>query len=338
MARVVISGYYGYDNFGDETILSVLVSHLQQIGSGITVLSNKPFSTSRTYGVKAVKNTNLISVMWSIAHSDILISGGGSLLQDMTSFRSLLYYCFVIGFALLLKKEVIIFAQGIGPLKRALSQNIVFNLLANCSLVTVRDIKSYEMLEAAGIPSELVSDPVFSVDLPQGDTKDIVGIQLRAFRSLNDDFLFNLARQVVIDFGDKKIELYVFQNSFDMKISKKFQKMLKTLDPHIKTEIIHSLSKNDTIIKISQLEYMIAMRFHAVLVAIKTGVKTLAINYDAKVAKLAYEAFLPLLTISADEDFEIAFDRLKELDSSYLLDFANSQTFEWEVFDEYLNS
>lgn len=334
---VVISGYYGFDNFGDEAILGILLNYLREKNCDITVLSNNPRKTSRFYGVRSVKNFNLLSVLISLFNSDVLISGGGSLLQDVTSPKSLIYYCLIIWIAQVLKKQVIIFAQGIGPLQREFSRNLATKLLAKCDLITVRDTKSQEFLERAGINSELVSDPVFSVDLPISEKENTVGIQLRDFKSLNDEFLFNLAKNVVENFADRTIELYVFQQALDYDICKKFEKMLKMLSPKIKVSIIQNLAQNDVIIKISRLEYMIAMRFHAVLVALKTGTKTLAINYDAKVAKLAYEAFLPILNITPDDNFEEAFARLQNLDENALLNFASSKTFEWEVFDEYLD-
>ena len=334
--NVVISGYYGYDNFGDEAILSVIVDHLQQLRANITVLSHDPCKTSYYYQVNSVKNFNLLGALFAIKNCDVLISGGGSLLQDVTSLKSLLYYSLIIWLAQLFNKQVIIFAQGIGPLQRTISQNIVRNLLSKCQLVTVRDPKSADYLANWGINAHLVSDPVFSLDLPQSSSEPIVGIQLRAFKTINDAFLQRLAEVVVKEFGHKKIELYVFQNALDMRISQVFEKMLKKLYPEIQTEIVHSISKNDFIIKISKLEYMIAMRFHAVLVAIKTGVPTIAINYDAKVAKLAYEACLPLLTIAYDEDFDSAFVKLKELQPNDLLDYAKTKTFEWEEFDKFL--
>lgn len=334
--KVVLSGYYGYDNFGDEAILAVLIDHLKQIGADVTVLSHNPKKTSYNYQVKAVKNFNLLSVIFALKNCDVLISGGGSLLQDVTSLKSLLYYSFIIWLAEIFNKQVIIFAQGIGPLQRDISKNIVANLISKANLVTVRDIKSCELLQSWGIDAEIVSDPVFSMDLPQSESSGAVGIQLREFKTMNDAFLQRLAESVVKEFAHKKIELYVFQNALDLEISKRFVKMLKKLYPEIETEIVRSLSQNDIIIRISRLEYMIAMRFHAVLVAIKTGVPTIAINYDAKVAKLAYEAFLPLLTISADEDFDTAFIKLKTLNSTDLIDFARSKTFDWREFDKIL--
>ncbi|MBR6098762.1 polysaccharide pyruvyl transferase CsaB [bacterium] len=338
MKKVLISGYYGYDNFGDEAILSVLVDFMKRRNLDTTVLSHNPLKTSRSYGVKAVKNFNLLQVFVAVLNCNVLLSGGGSLLQDVTSVKSLWYYCFIIWLALKLKKDVIIFAQGIGPLLEERSRKMVFGLLSKCKMVTVRDLKSQEYLAKNGVKSYVVSDPVFSVDLPLNEPEGTVGVQLRSFKTVDELFLFCLAQQVVENFSDRKIELYVFQESLDYPVCKRFETMLKSLAPDIKTEIIHNVSQNDIIIKISKLEYMIAMRFHAVLVAIKTGVKTLAINYDAKVEKLAYDAMLPLLTIAVDEDWEAPFVKLKELKREELLEFANSQKFEWKYYSKLLKN
>lgn len=334
--RVLISGYYGYGNFGDEAILSVLTDRLHRLGSDITVLSHSPFSTSRTYGVKSVKNFNILSVLLAIMSCDVLVSGGGSLLQDVTSSRSLWYYSFIIKCALMFKKDVVIFAQGIGPIQNEKAKVKVLDMLRQCKLVSVRDEKSQAYLKAEGIDAILVSDPVFSVELPQNLSTGAVGIQLRSFRSVDDAFLFALAQQIIDNFIERKIELYVFQESLDLPICKKFEKMLKTIYPKINTEIVNLKSQNDIIVRISQLEYMIAMRFHAVLVAIKTGVKTIAITYDAKVAKLAYDALLPIITISIEDDMTQSFERVKQLNSEELIQYANAQTFDWKLFDDVL--
>ena len=337
MANILISGYYGYDNFGDEAILSVLVDYLRRNNHQITVLSGNPQKTAQTLGINAVKNFKLFDLMVAISRCDILISGGGSLLQDVTSLKSLLYYSFVIWLAQKTNKKTVIFAQGIGPLKSKLAKKIVPSIIKKCDIVTVRDEKSLEYLRENEINAQLVSDPLFSVDLPINKSNGAVGVQLRAFKNVDDVFLNNLAEYIVEHFSDKKIELYVLQESLDYPISQKFEKILNKTAPYIETEIIHNASHNDIITGISQLDYMIAMRFHAVLVAIKTGVKTLAINYDAKVAKLAYEAMLPFLTISVDTEWQTAFEKLKQLDSKKILDFAKSQHFEWSIFDDMFN-
>ena len=76
------------------------------------------------------------------------------------------------------------------------------------------------------------------------------------------------------------------------------------------------------------------MRFHAILVALKSGVKTCAINYDIKVEKLAQDADLPLISMDAHENLEIIYNKLQNLNSDELLRFANSKFFDWTEFDE----
>ena len=58
MIKVAISGYYGFKNFGDEAILSVLVNHLKTFeNADITVFSSDIEYTEKTYD--AVSYTHL---------------------------------------------------------------------------------------------------------------------------------------------------------------------------------------------------------------------------------------------------------------------------------------
>ena len=105
MTKYVISGYIGFDNFGDEAIAQVLTSYLKASGAEkITVLSSNPEKTANFYGVDSI---NFLKFLRPIIESDVLISGGGSLLQDITSLKSLIYYLAVITTALVLNKKVL---------------------------------------------------------------------------------------------------------------------------------------------------------------------------------------------------------------------------------------
>ncbi len=334
--KVVISGYYGFDNFGDEAILSVLLDHVKQLDSEIIVLSKNPRNTSLNYYVNSVNSFNFQQVSGVIKQADILISGGGSLLQDVTSLKSLVYYLWVIFTALRYKKKVIIFAQGIGPIRNKIAQFITALILKNCDYVSVRDYKSHKMLEWMGIKSDLLCDPIFSLSLPIEIQKGIVGIQLRDFATLNDNILNKLARQIIKEFYDKKIELFVFQKELDFHVCDKFKKIINTLAPNIEVELVQGLSSHEMIECISKLEYMIAMRFHALVVALKMGIKCIGINYDTKVEKLANEAGIPLISMNACEDFDQLFFNLKRLNNQDLIDFANSQYFDWTKIDKIL--
>lgn len=331
MVKVAISGYYGFKNFGDEAILGVLVNHLKQLKDvDITVFSSDVDYTSKTYSVNSVKRFDLKNVIKTIRNSDVLISGGGSLLQDVTSLKSVVYYSLIIALGLLFNKKVIIFAQGVGPLNKKVSQLIVSNLLKNCSLVTVRDEKSLALLRNWGINADLVCDPIYSLDVVQEFNEKALGVQLREFKTMNYNLLHKLALFIAEKFSDKKIEIFSLQESQDLELCKNFENILKTLNPEIKTEIV-----TDSIVnRISKLSYLIAMRFHAILVALKCGIKTCAINYDVKVEKLANEANIPLISMDAHENFETIYKKLENLNKDDLLKFSNSKVFNWTKFDE----
>ncbi len=336
--RIVISGYYGFDNFGDEAILSVLVNRLKNFGFEIVVLSSNPRKTSMNYFVNSIKSFDFFQVAGLLKQSNILISGGGSLLQDVTSLKSLVYYLWVIATALRYKKKVIIFAQGIGPIKNKIAEFFTLKILKKCDYVSVRDQKSCEFLKNAGVNAHLLCDPIFSSDLELSDSKGVIGVQLRDFSTMNDTLLLKLARQIIKDFFDKKIEIYSLQDSADLSVCVKFEKILKSLKPDINAEVMHGLTVEQVISSISSLEYMIAMRFHALVTAMKAGVKSVAVNYDIKVEKLANEAGIPLISMDASEDFDIVFDELKQLNGSKLKEFADSKKFDWSGIDEVLKS
>lgn len=331
MVKVAISGYYGFKNFGDEAILSVLVNHLKEHENiDITVFSSDAEYTSKTYSVNSVKRFDLKNVIKTIRETDVLISGGGSLLQDVTSFKSLVYYSLVIALGLLFNKKVIIFAQGIGPLKSRPAQFIVKNLLKHCSLVTVRDENSLNLLKNWNIDVNLVCDPIYSLDIKSETKQDTVGVQLREFKTMNYNLLHKLALLIITKFNDKKIEIYSLQHSQDFELCKRFESIMRTFNPDIKTEIV----SDDIINRISKLEYLIAMRFHAVLTALKCGIKTCAVNYDVKVEKLANEAGIPLISMDAHENLEEIYEKMQNLSKDDLLRFAKSKNFDWSEFDK----
>lgn len=304
--KYVVSGYIGFDNFGDEAIACVLSQKLKSEGAEkITLISSNPKKTASQLGVSSC---GMFKFFHALLNSDILISGGGSLLQDVTSLKSLVYYLGVIYSALILRKKVQIYAQGIGPINSKIGQILTKFALKKAEKITVRDSKSQELLKSWGIDSELVKDPIFELELPNKQSKGTVGVQLRNFEGVNEEFLNKLAEEISKRFIDKKFEILSLQDSIDLEVCNHFADILKSKGLN-NVIVLNKLSIKDVLDKISDLEYLIAMRFHANVVGIKAGVKTLAINYDPKVEKLALEYNLPLINLD-DEDFSKQFDRL----------------------------
>ena len=339
MKKILISGYYGFDNFGDEAILGVLINHLR--GNDITVLSSNPEKTGRTHNVNSLNSFNPQLIVERLPKFDMLISGGGSLLQNVTSNKSLFYYCGLINIMASLKKDVVIFAQGIGPVKGFWGKLIVKSALKKCKYISVRDEKSQELLKSWGIESNLVCDPIFDLNVPTPKKTRKVGIQLRKFASLTDELFDEIIKQVALKFSDREIELICFQDSEDEGISKVFLNKLKKKNPTINANIIKNLTNKEVIEKVSEYDYLIGMRFHACLLGLKYGIKTLAISYDPKVETLAKNANIPYLVMNSKKnDYKKAFEDLEKLSPFNLLNFANSQEFDWTKtgIDELLNS
>lgn len=327
--KIVVSGYIGFDNFGDESILEVLLDNLKSNGAEITVISSNPQKTKLIHGVKTCKTFNLGAIIFSMLKTDILISGGGSLLQDKTSLKSLLYYLFIIWCAKLFGKKVIIFAQGIGPIKNPFAKFLTKYTLKSCNLQNVRDEKSLFLLRGWGIDASLQCDPVFNLNIPQYEPKGKVGIQLRSWKHLSEDFLNKLADNIIERFVDKEILLFSFQDTLDYNICKVFQTKLTLRNPKIKTQIVLNNYPNNIIENFKTLDYVIAMRFHACLLALMFGIKTLAINYDEKVEKLATLANIPVVDLANTDDLKTKFDELFELKESDILAFSEAQRYDF---------
>ena len=173
--RVVISGYYGFRNSGDEAVLKSILFALEEEGAeqGIQivpiVLSGDPATTREMYGVESVHRMRLGEMLRAIRGSDGLISGGGSLLQDATSAKTIPYYTGVLKLAQLLGKPTFIYAQGIGPVNRRWMDRLIRGVMRRSAYVSVRDEGSAQLLGQIGLPLDridVVPDPVMALPLP----------------------------------------------------------------------------------------------------------------------------------------------------------------------------
>ena len=173
--RLVLSGYYGFRNSGDEAVLLSILTALEQAGKergtriAPIVLSADPAWTSRRYGVEAVPRMKPAAVWSALRGSDGLISGGGSLLQDATGLGSIPYYLGIMKMAHWCGKPVFVYAQGIGPVNRAMFRVPIARAFRKAAYVSVRDEESAALLARMGVPQahiDVVPDPVMGLPLP----------------------------------------------------------------------------------------------------------------------------------------------------------------------------
>ena len=145
-----------------------------------------------------------------------------------------------------------------------------------------------------------------------------VGVQLRSWKGLSQKYLISLARHIVSNFPDKEIYIYSFQDKLDLDLCKHFEAQLKLINPSIKTKLLSGMTIDEIVQSFSNLDYVIAMRYHACLLALKYGIPTLALSYDEKVEKIAKRFETPCSMLDEKEDMPELFDKLKSLDISKL--------------------
>lgn len=292
--RAILCGYYGKGNGGDEALLASL---LQMLPESVTplVLSGNPAETRKRYGVQSCDRTSPFQVLRAMRHSDSFIWGGGSLIQDVTSAASPLYYGGLMGLAGQLGLKTIAWAQGIGPLKRDLTRRVARQCFAGCAAVSVRDRGSAALLHEWEIPCIEAPDPVWALDSkPVQGLWDLpaprVAVSLRSHPTLTPERLANLT-QALVTFQKATqtcILLVPFQTSQDLSIAESIQAQL--------TEPNHLFQlKDPRELKglFRGVEMAIGMRYHSLIMAAAEECRCFALSYDPKVSQLMDQLNMP---------------------------------------------
>lgn len=308
MGRVLISGYFGFSNSGDEAILESEIHWLKKMDSNITitVLSANPQLTKETYGVNAINRSNPFDVIKGLLHTDLLISGGGSLLQDVTSKRSILYYLGIIYLAKKLGKKVMLFAQGIGPVNTPTGKSFMKKVVNEVDLITVRDNKSKEELIKLEItkPKILVTaDPVLSLPIEEDalqniediegfdfTKENIIGVSVRKW--VNEEEYgktLALALDYIIDNFKLRVVFIPMQVPSDVKASEKVASMMKNPAVILKNQYGH----NEIIALTGKCKFVIGMRLHFLIFAAKNHTPMLGLEYDPKISSFLHSVEQP---------------------------------------------
>jgi polysaccharide pyruvyl transferase WcaK-like protein len=173
-ADIVISGYYGYNNSGDVFVLQSIIENMRAYKPdlSITVLSMKPRETKAQYNVNAIYRFNLFMVFMKLKKAGLLITGGGNLIQDETSTRSLLYYLWIINASMKLGVRNVLYSSGIGPLLRQKNIDRARRALDRMDLITLREGESLQTLKNMNIKAKnvhITSDAVFALAAADGE-------------------------------------------------------------------------------------------------------------------------------------------------------------------------
>ena len=300
MSEIVISGYYGFGNAGDEAMLAAMVEVLTELQSDvkITVISGNPEETRKRHGVSSVYRLNYPEIARRLAKSQLLISGGGSLLQDVTSERSLYYYLSIMMLAKQLGTPVMLYAQGIGPVRGELARGIMRYIGNMVDLITVRDTGSQEELKRLQVtkpPIYVTADPVLAmhqVDKQVGRTilhkagvsgsAPLIGISVREWKDWGHykQVLASVADQLAVEFG-ARIVFLPMQWPEDVAVSRKIAS--RTTQGAV--VLSEEYTTSELLSLVGNLDMLIGIRLHALIFAAVMHVPMVGISYDPKIER-----------------------------------------------------
>lgn len=159
--RIVIAGWAGAGNTGDELLTGWAVAEIQDAGGVAVVLSVDPVDTARRHGVESVRAMSLPALR-AISTCDGLVIGPGGILQDESSVWSLPAHCLRPALARLRRVPVVGVGLGVGPIVRTGSGFLLRRALGSALSVVVRDRESASQLKAVGLDSAVAPDAVFA--------------------------------------------------------------------------------------------------------------------------------------------------------------------------------
>jgi polysaccharide pyruvyl transferase CsaB len=302
MSKLLVAGYFGCGNLGDDAILLGFTEGATERGHRLTALSGSPEETYRLHGIPSIQRKDRAAVKAAIAEHDALVFAGGSIFQDVTSAKSTLYYADLVREAKAQGKKIILLGQGVGPLNTFLGKTATRFAFRHASAVAVRDEESSKLLHSIGVvrPMSVTADTAFL--MPEfSPEKD------------NDSSNYEVAGMKTVGLaprphgkGDEVAKL--FSEIAKLLFANGYMPMLLEMDREMDGPLLQAIEKvhggkiasmkkigspRELQKRMIRMEAVISVRLHGGIIASTVGVPSLLLSYDPKVASFAKQANLP---------------------------------------------
>lgn len=301
---IVISGYFGFDNGGDEAVLAAVVKMLREKfpDAPLVALSANPRQTAKSneeYDLRAIDRKNIAAIKAELKQAALFISGGGSLFQDVTSVRSVYYYASMLKLAHKAGVPAVVLAQGLGPLNTFLGRRLTAKAMARCRFLAWRDADSLELAVKIGLPREkmrLTCDPVLNWNpeyVAKSSSGNRVAIAVRPWQGFAKEEIVKAAAMLL----DKKYDVVLlpFQKGVDEGLASELNAALGG-----RCKMPQYVSPIQLYCEIASADYLIGMRLHSLIMAQGAGTGCAAVSYDPKIDSFAAREGIEVLATAAD--------------------------------------
>lgn len=296
---VMICGAYGRHNAGDDGILRAMTQALRQQDPElpICVISRSPVETEMQFRVKAYHTFDVIGWLRGMRKTALYISGGGSLIQDATSARSLLYYLYHLREAKRLGNRVMMYGCGVGPVQREKSRRLAGRILdrfVDCA--ALRDNGSVRELASLGVTKpeiHLTADPALLLPVPDPDAeaaclhalgfspgRTYFMVALRPWEGVEEKLPL-LAQEIsrAAKEYDAEAVLFALEPGRDLPLLERLAPMLGCY-----SRVIAAPERWEALLSvIRRMRAVLSMRLHPLIFAAGQGIPVAGIVYDPKV-------------------------------------------------------
>jgi len=317
--EITICGSYGRGNAGDDAILKALIGEFSEIApdARITVMSRTPKKTRVSYRVRAIYTFNPFRMVSAFLKSKLYVNGGGSLIQDATSSRSLYFYLFTLHVAKLLKCPVMMYGCGIGPVSKNGNRRLAARVIDRVAdTITLRDPGSLDELRKMNVTRPkmiLAADPTFSLPpadetvvksalFSEGITDDAprVAFAIRKWKGEDKPEIFARAADLIYEKFGLIPTLIPMEYEKDLPVAREIQKRMKA-----PATVIGEKHNVFAVIGIlSRMKLIVGMRLHALVFGAGQGVPIIGVSYDEKVTRfmeyIGEEFCLPYESVTAE--------------------------------------
>ncbi len=295
----MISGYYGFKNSGDDALLQAMVDNLKALDENlrILVLSKNPEETIKRYKVDAINRISIFKILKYMRRTKVLLSGGGSLIQDATSTKSIFYYLTIMRLAKLRHMSLMVYANGIGPINKGINRFLAKRVLEKSDVITLREYGSIELLNQMEVENDnvyLTADPALTLEKADDELitnvlkshsipseARLLGVSVRAWKKNDKGFEIDFAKNLDVICKNNNVYPVFLPMQFptDLEFSMKIIKHLKTPYYIINTQYDEKIFAGI----ISRCELLLGMRLHSLIYSASVKVPVVGVVYDPKV-------------------------------------------------------
>lgn len=299
--RLLVGGYFGCGNLGDDSLLLGFLQLVSREGHDVTVMAGSPQDIHRNLGVRAIPRKDVGAFRAALAENDALVLPGGSLFQDASSTRSVLYYQQLVAQAKKAGKRVILLGQGVGPLTSFMGKRLAGMAFRAADAIAVRDPDSATVIRNLGVPgtATLTGDLAFLLPKPAA-SEDVQNFQVGGMRSVGiapRPFGKNNASTVTLYaefcralFARQVMPVLIEMDAeHDGPLILEIEKACGGKVPSLR-RLSHPTQLQS---RLMRLDAVVAVRLHAGILAASLGVPPYLVGYDPKVTALAKQLDLP---------------------------------------------